>query len=113
MHIDGYVFGRMIIDSKTYTADVIVYPDRVDPSWWRKEGHYLNKEDLPDIIKAKPDILVIGTGNMGVMQVPEATVKYIEKQGIEVHVTKTGKAVEIFNELSAGKKVIGAFHLTC
>ena len=113
MHIDGYVFGRMIIDGKTYTADVIVYPDRVDPSWWRKEGHYLNKEDLPDIIKAKPAILVIGTGNMGVMQVPEVTIKYIEKQGIEVHVAKTGQAVEIFNELSSGKKVIGAFHLTC
>ena len=113
MHIDGYVFGRIIIDGKTYTTDVIIYPDRVGPSWWRKEGHYLNKEDLPDIIKAKPDILVIGTGNMGVMVVPEATIKYIEKQGIEVHVAKTGQAVEIFNELSSGKKVIGAFHLTC
>ena len=113
MHIDGYVFGRIIIDGKTYTTDVIIYPERVDPSWWRKEGHYLNKEDLSDIVKAKPDILVIGTGNMGVMQVPEVTIKYIEKQGIEVHVAKTGQAVEIFNELSSGKKVIGAFHLTC
>ena len=33
MHIDGYVFGRIIIDKKTYTADLIVYPDKVDPSW--------------------------------------------------------------------------------
>ena len=113
MHIDGYVFGRIIIDGKTYTADVIVYTDKVDSSWWRKEGHYLNKEDLPDIVKAKPDVLVIGTGNMGVMQVAESTRKYFEAQGIEVRVAKTGKAVEIFNELSAGKKVIGAFHLTC
>ena len=113
MHIDGYVFGRIIIEGKAYTTDVIIYPDRVDSSWWRKEGHYLNKEDLADIIKAKPDILVIGTGNMGVMQVPEGTVKYFEAQGIEVHVAKTGKAVELFNELSAGKKVIAAFHLTC
>jgi hypothetical protein len=113
MHIDGYVFGRIIIDGKTYTTDVIIYPDRVDSSWWRKEGHYLSKEDLPDIAKAKPDILVIGTGNMGVMLVPESTIKYFEKQGIEVHAAKTGKAVEIFNELASGKKVIAAFHLTC
>ena len=113
MHIDGYVFGRIIIDSKTYTTDVIIYTDRVDSSWWRKEGHYLQKEDLPDIVKAKPDILVIGTGNMGVMQVPESTKKYFEALGIEVHVEKTGKAVEIFNSLPADKKVIAAFHLTC
>ena len=113
MHIDGYVFGRIIIDIKTYTTDVIVYPDRVDPSWWRKEGHYLQKEDLPEIVKAKPDILIIGTGNMGVMQVAESTIKYFERQGIEVHVAKTGKAVEMFNDLSAGNKVIAAFHLTC
>ncbi len=113
MHIDGYVFGRIIIDSRTYTTDLILYPDRVDSSWLRKEGHYLQKEDLPGIVKAKPDVLVIGTGNMGVMKVPESTIKYFEEHGIEVHVAKTGKAVEIFNELSENKKVIAAFHLTC
>jgi hypothetical protein len=113
MHIDGYVFGRIIIDGKAYTTDVIIYPDRVNSSWWRTEGHSLYKKDLPGIAEAKPDVLVIGTGNMGVMQVPESTIKYFEEQGIEVHVAKTGKAVEMFNELSAGKKVIAAFHLTC
>lgn len=113
MHIDGYVFGRIIINKKTYTSDVIVYPDRVDSSWWRKEGHFLQKDDLSGIIAAKPDILIVGTGNMGVMEVSEDTIKFIEKQGIEVLVEKTGKAVEIFNNQPAGKKVIGAFHLTC
>lgn len=113
MHIDGYVFGRIIINKKTYISDVIVYPDRVDQSWWRKEGHYLQKEDIPDIIAAKPDILIVGTGNMGVMQVPDSTIKFLKQQGIEIHVEKTGKAVEIFNNQPAGKKVIGAFHLTC
>jgi hypothetical protein len=113
MHIEEYVFGRIVIDKKTYTSDVIVYPDRVDPSWWRKEGHYLQKEDLSGVIAAKPDILIIGTGNMGVMQVPESTVTFLQRQGITVHVAKTAKAVEMFNSMPAGKKVIGAFHLTC
>jgi len=113
MHIDGYVFGRMIIDKKTYTADLIVYPDKVDPSWWRKEGHFLQKEDLSGVIAAGPDIFIVGTGDMGVMQVPESTLAFLVKQGIEVHVAKTGKAVELFNNRPAGKKVIAAFHLTC
>ncbi len=113
MHIDEYVFGRIIIDKKTYTSDVIVYPDRVDPSWWRKEGHYLQKEDLTGVIAAKPDILVVGTGSMGVMQVPEGTITFLQRQGIEVRVAKTAKAVEMFNNMPSDKKVIGAFHLTC
>ncbi len=37
MRIDHYVFGKMVVDGKTYTSDLIVYPDRVDPSWWRPE----------------------------------------------------------------------------
>jgi hypothetical protein len=113
MHIDGYVFGKMVIDKKTYTADLIVYPDRIDASWWRKEGHYLQKEDLHEIIAAKPDILIVGTGDMGVMQVPEATVSFLQRQGIEVHIAKTGKAVDLFNHRPADRKVIAAFHLTC
>jgi len=50
---------------------------------------------------------------MGVMLVPEDTIIFLEGKGIEVHVEKTGKAIEIFNSQPADKKVIGAFHLTC
>lgn len=113
MHIDDYSFGRMVINKKTYTSDVIVYPDWVDPSWWRKQGHYLQEEDLADIVAAKPDVLVVGTGSSGVMQVPEKTQQYLSSMGIKVFIDKTDKAVVIFNNQPKNKKVIGAFHLTC
>lgn len=113
MHIDHYSFGKIVINTRTYTSDVIVYPDRVDASWWRKEGHYLQKPDLNDIVDARPDILIVGTGSYGVMKVPEDTIKFIESQGIEIHIEKTGNAVALFNRQSEDKKVIGAFHLTC
>jgi len=113
MHIDAYSFGKIVIDEKTYTSDVIVYPDRVDSSWWRQEGHNLEKADLKDVLEAGPDVLIIGTGDSGVMHVPEGTVRFLESRGIQVLVEKTGKAVEIFNTHPRDKKVIGAFHLTC
>jgi hypothetical protein len=113
VHIDEYSFGKMTINKQVFTSDVIVYPDRVDASWWRREGHYLQKEDLSGIIAESPEVLIIGTGDMGVMQVPEATIRFLEKKGIEVHIEKTGQAVKLFNNQPANKKVIGAFHLTC
>jgi len=38
MYIDNYNFGRIVINNKTSSLDVIVYPGRVGPSWRRKEG---------------------------------------------------------------------------
>ncbi len=113
MHIDSYSFGKMVIDHETFTSDVIIYPERIDSSWWRKEGHYLQKEDLADVVAAMPDIVVIGTGDWGVMKVPAKTVDFLESKGIKVFIEKTGKAIGVFNEQQGKGKVVGAFHLTC
>jgi len=111
--IEHYSFGNITIDGKGYTSDVIIYRERVDSSWWRKEGHNLHLEDLKDIVEAKPDILVIGTGAYGVMRVSKEIVAHLESKGIKVHALKTGDAVDLFNKLQKDNLVIGALHLTC
>jgi len=114
MNIDDYAFGKIVVDGKTYTSDVIIYPERVDSSWWRKEGHRLEPGDLENVIRAKPDILVVGTGNVGAMDVPQETLSALRSQGMDVRVAPTGKAVDIFNSLQdTNKKVVAALHLTC
>lgn len=116
IRIDGYSFGRITINNKTYTSDVIIYPDIVDSSWWRKEGHYLQPVDLDGVINAKPDILIIGTGASGVMQMPKETLDFIKSKKIHLYVEMTGKAVDLFNKLcreKPDKKIIAALHLTC
>jgi hypothetical protein len=113
MKIDSYSFGRIVINGKTYTSDVIIYPARVDDSWWRKEGHLLRFADLSELLQAKPDVLVIGTGYAGVMRVPRETIDLITAQGIEVKVERTSNAVALYNALQNGKMVIAALHITC
>lgn len=113
MKVEHYSFGKITIDGTTYTSDVIIYPDKVDSAWWRKEGHSLHIEDLQDIIQAQPEILVVGTGNYGVMDVPSKTLSYLQSKGIEVYAEPTEKAVSLFNKLQKKKKTIGALHLTC
>jgi hypothetical protein len=114
MKIDSYAFGKIVINGKAYSSDVIIYDDRVDSSWWRKEGHSLYPEDIAEVLNARPDILIIGTGYAGVMSVPKKTLAHIESRGIEVKVARTSKAVELYNSLQGKKKtVIAAFHITC
>lgn len=121
MRIDSYSFGVMKVDGAEYRGDLIVFasrgagaPGKVRSNWWRKEGHSLAIEDLDDVLAFKPEVLVIGKGASGLMKVPAPTEKTLQEKGIEVIAVSTGQAWGIFNEqIEKGKKVVGAFHLTC
>ncbi len=111
--IDTYTFGRITVDGKTYKSDVIIYPERVNSSWWRKEGHNLCLEDLEEVLLFKPEVLVIGKGKPGLMKVSPAAAEQIRRQGIEVYAEPTEKAVRLYNEICTRKKAVAALHLTC
>ena len=111
--IESYEFGRIVIDGRVYTSDLILFPDRVRSDWWRKEGHRLSVEDLGEIVRAKPEVLVVGTGHSGLVEIPGETARFIRSKGIELVAEPTRKATEIYNELSKSKRVVAALHLTC
>jgi hypothetical protein len=114
MNIAGYRFGRIDVDGRTYTSDVIITPERVIDGWWRQQGHALAVADLDNVIAAKPDVLVIGTGYLGRMSVAPETRRYLEAQGIQVRDARTGEAVHDFNKLQKARgRVVAALHLTC
>ncbi len=111
--IDSYDFGSITIDGKSYSTDVIVFPDRVQDGWWRKEGHRLSIEDLNDITLFRPEMLVVGTGYYGLMMVPGEVREYLNSKNVELIVEKTTEACKTYNRLVSAKKIVGAFHLTC
>ena len=113
--IEKYESGRLIrIAGQTYHSDVKIIGGQVKGNWWRQEGHRLDQTDISDIIENRPDILVIGTGYAGRMHVPESTRKAVSNHGIQLMAEYTDSAVRIFNRLhKEGRKVAGAFHLTC
>lgn len=113
MMIASYGFGRIIIDGKRYNRDLIIFPNRVRVGWWRKEGHRLQVEDLEEVLEAKPEVLVVGTGYYGEMMVPTETRKQVESGGIELIIEKTAEACKVFNHLSESRKVVAVLHLTC
>ena len=111
--IDAYVFGRITIDGKRYSTDLIVFPDKVKAGWRRKEGHSLQIVDLMEVLEAKPEVLVVGTGYSGMMDVPPETIVHIESEEIELVVQNTAEACKTFNRLAESRTVVAALHLTC
>ena len=111
--IDSYDFGKIVIDGKHYTSDVIIYPDRVDASWWRKKGHELHPEDLKEVVEEKPAVLVVGTGKWGLMEVLPETRDFLQSKGIKLIVEETDDACKTYNRLRDSERVIAALHLTC
>jgi hypothetical protein len=113
MKIDSYQFGKMVVNGETYTKDLKIFPDGVRSNWWRKSGHNLSRSDIEDVIEYQPETLIIGTGKSGVMSVGQEVKKYIKENGIkDLHVVKTDKAVELYNQAEK-RNTVAAFHLTC
>ena len=112
--IESYDFGRIIIDGVTYTSDMMIIGEKVEAGWWRKEGHALEVADIKDAIEQfAPEVVIIGTGHIGMMRVPKPTREYFESKGIEFLVERTKKACGLFNDLSKSRRTLAALHLTC
>jgi hypothetical protein len=37
-------------------------------SWWRQSGHRVNVADIEDIVEDRPDVVVFGKGQPGLMK---------------------------------------------
>ncbi len=109
--IESYSFGRIVIDGVVYSEDIVLLGREVRRGWWRKEGHRVTEEDLESVVEYGPELLIIGTGSGGLMTVPEELAGILD---IELEFHPTRRAVERYNqELERGKRLAGAFHLTC
>jgi hypothetical protein len=111
--IEEYSFGRITVDGKTFTNDLIISLDNIITDWWRKEGHSLYPEDLGCVLDIAPEVLVIGCGANNALNVPQETRQWIANRGIRLIDLPTGQACDRYNELAGKYKVIAGLHLTC
>ncbi|MEW6660009.1 MAG: MTH938/NDUFAF3 family protein [Thermodesulfobacteriota bacterium] len=113
MHIDGYDFGQIVIDGRTYRQDLLIWPGQIKSDWWRSESHLLQIPDVFEALAGDIQVLVAGTGQPGRMQVDPALAAYLQEQGIELVVKPTREACQFINQLSPKHRWAAALHLTC
>ena len=113
--IQSTTFGSMTIDGRTYTSDLIIFPDgTVRDNWWRRSGHVLSVDDILSLAEASPAVIVAGTGTSGRMRPDSALRPFLEARGIDLVAAANSQAVATYNQmLEKGVVVGGCFHLTC
>ncbi len=112
--IEEYEFGRIVINGRVYTSDVVVHSGGVEEGWWRKEGHRVSLEDIEIIDRVNPEVVIFGKGAYGKVRVDQEVRTYFESKNVEVFEEDSYTAVRIFESfLKKGKKAVLAIHLTC
>ena len=110
--LDATSFGSITISGKKYDHDVYVFWDGTVER--RVGDHMVPVRQMEYIIKKKPEIIIIGTGQFGMVHVPSESEKLAKEQNIEVVKALTPQAIGVFNEaMKQGKRVSAIIHVTC
>ena len=111
--IDSYRFGLVVINGEKYTSDIIIFPDRVRTEWWRKSSHELCLDDIVEVLTEKPEVLIVGTGESGLMRVLPEVKQAVETRGIRLIVETTDKACHTYNQFCHSRMAVAALHISC
>ncbi len=71
---------------------------------------------IPDVagaLAAKPEVLIVGKGQPGKMQVDPELAEYLRENRIELIEVPTAQACTTYNAMAGKRRVAAALHLTC
>ncbi len=124
MNFDKTKFGEIWVDGEKYPHDIYFFPDgtlkKRDKSHSPRIGGHrsLSEWELGQILASKPEIIIIGMGQSGVLPFTEGTEEMLasikNKKNIQIIKRNTPDILKKANEvLKSGKKVAGIIHTTC
>ncbi len=121
MKIEKTKFGSITIDGVTYKHDLYINVDgsiterQKELSRPISKGHtVLGPLEIQLLLDQKPDTLVIGQGQRGILPMPEESKKLLEDSKVILIIDKTPVVLHLLNTLFNEKtKVAAVLHLTC
>ncbi len=115
--ITSYTFGKMTIETRSFSSDLIIFPNgSIRDNWYRRSGHLLEMADLRTLVDEKPDLIITGTGAYGRMALEPALESELEILGIKIQAMATPEAVALYNKMiqdAPSQGISACFHLTC
>ncbi len=115
--ITSYAFGKMTIATRSFSSDLIIFPDgRIQDNWYRRTGHLLEMTDLKSLVAEKPNLIITGTGAYGRMALAASLETELDSLGIKIRAMATPEAITLYNKMiqdASSRSISACFHLTC
>lgn len=112
MKFESTSFGEIVLDGKTYEHDIIITTAGGIVKRVKELGsHGISPQELELLLKGAPKVVIIGTGQSGVLSIDSGTRERIKKAGAELIAETTPQAIDSFN--SENRKKSCLMHLTC
>jgi hypothetical protein len=118
--IDKTEFGSITVAGTVFEHDVIIRPDGQVKKRKKKlskavygTSHMISLQEAEYVWEqgARPDRLIIGSGQYGNVELsPEAAV-YLKRRGCPVELRPTPTVIDVWNQ--AKGRAMGLFHVTC
>lgn len=118
-HINNTKFGSVTIDDIKYGQVLIIGPKVVEREAKRLNElfgttHKIGEWEVEELLKGKPEIVIIGTGQSGVLKVDKKVENEIKEKVNNLIIKKTPRAVAEYNKLTKKGKLVNALiHTTC
>jgi hypothetical protein len=116
--IRGTDFGSIGIGGEVYRHDVLIRLGGKVKKRKKKlskavygTSHIVSLNEAKHIYEKGAELLIVGTGQYGLVQLSDEAAKYFERKKCRVKLRLTPEAVQVWNE--AKGDVIGLFHVTC
>ena len=119
IHFDKTVFGAVYINGQRY-GDVLIVGDKIKPRDKERltreigDHHQVGDFEVDELLTNKPEIIIIGNGQSGVLEVNDRVRERINKAGAELKILLTPEAIEEFNRFTKEEKKVNCLiHTTC
>ncbi|MBI5465206.1 hypothetical protein HY946_01195 [Candidatus Gottesmanbacteria bacterium] len=112
-------FGGVRINGQDW-HDVIVVGEEIEERDDRRlhqvfgRAHWIGDWEVEKLLSNNPEIVIIGNGTGGLLEVTPEVQEKFKKAGVELKILLTPEATSEFNKLySEGKKINALIHTTC
>ena len=116
--LTGAGFGTITVGGKTHSRDICI---RVNGKVKKRKkevarehygsSHTIGPKELEKVCKGGPEIVFIGSGHSGKVELNEEGQRYLSQRSIDCQVAPTPEAVEAFN--ACEKRKAALIHVTC
>ena len=105
--ISSFTGEGIVIEETLYTSSLIVTPGRIFPAWPVHDARHLARDDLDELLRHEPELVVLGTGATQVFPDLEL-VRALMHDGLGIEVMDTASACRTYNILASENRRVGA-----